>query len=77
MKKVSLDYKKCARCGLCANICPGVFGWSSKTSEPTLKKSGKKDKEVATAETDDSCIEEAARFCPTGAIIIAGSKGKK
>jgi ferredoxin len=78
MKKVSLDYNKCARCGLCANICPEVFSWNAKSSEPVLKNGSKKIKGVSTAEIDKAIVDEAEKFCPVGAIEVRKqAKSKK
>jgi ferredoxin len=78
MKEVSLDYNKCARCGLCANICPEVFGWSAKASEPVLKNGSKKIKGISTVEVDKATVDEAAKFCPVGAIGVSKkAKNKK
>lgn len=76
MKKIILDYKKCARCGLCANVCPEVFVWDSKSSEPFLKNGSKKERGAASTETDKPCAEEAARLCPVVAIEIVNPKKK-
>lgn len=74
MKKIILDYGKCARCGLCANVCPEVFGWDAESSEPFLKNKSKKEQRRASGETDKPCAEEAMRLCPVAAIEIVSLK---
>lgn len=58
--KVKVDQEKCIGCGLCINICPGVFEFDANN-----KSQVKKD---ANLEKNKDCIKEAIQSCPVTAI---------
>jgi len=59
--KVRVDPDLCIACGLCVEICPGVFELSGDFAEV---------REGADC-SEFGCCEEAAEACPTGAIEIS------
>lgn len=58
MYKVKVDPKKCIGCGACAAICEAVF--EMKNGKAIAKK----------AETEESCVKDAAASCPVQAITV-------
>lgn len=70
--RVSIDKQRCAGTGLCAEICPDVFGVSSDYTV-FLKKEGMEvqDGEAVVAPTESSdSVREAAESCPTDTIML-------
>lgn len=55
-----VDKEKCIRCGTCESMCPEGF---------EVKEDGSEVKDPNAA-----CIENAAKACPTGAIIVEENK---
>jgi ferredoxin len=51
----------CTGCGLCADICPGVFEMDGEVARVKV---------TEIAEDDEECAEEAADSCPVEAINI-------
>lgn len=70
--RVTVDKPRCAGTGLCAEICPDVFGVSSDYTV-FLKKDGEElqgdEAVVPSAELADS-VREAAESCPTDTILL-------
>ena len=70
--RVSIDKQRCAGTGLCAEICPDVFGVSGDYTV-FLKKDGAEVQDgeavVAPAELGES-VKEAAESCPTDTIML-------
>jgi ferredoxin len=70
--RVTVDKQRCAGTGLCAEICPDVFGVSSDYTV-FLKGDGEElpdgEAVVPSAELADS-VKEAAGSCPTSAILL-------
>ena len=72
--RVSVDKQRCAGTGLCAEICPDVFGVSSDYTV-FLKKEGVEvqDGETVIAPPEFSdLVNEAAEQCPTDTIMLDG-----
>lgn len=72
--RVSIDKKRCAGTGLCAEICPNVFGVSSDYTV-FLKEEGVEveveDSQAVVAPTEFSnSVKEAAELCPTDTIMV-------
>ena len=55
-KIVKIDRSKCIGCGLCSRMCPE--GFEMVNGEPTVK------------DANAECIEQVAKACPTGAIVL-------
>ncbi len=57
--KVFVDKTSCIGCGVCAGLCPDIFG---------LDDEGKA--EVLVPETEDNCAEDAKDSCPVQCITV-------
>jgi len=72
--RVTVDKQRCAGTGLCAEICPDVFGVNSDYTV-FLRQDGEEVKDgeaaVPSAELTES-VEEAAQSCPTDTILLDG-----
>ncbi len=55
---IKIDQDKCIGCGLCANLCSGVF------------KMNDQGKSVVIAQKDKICAQQAMTACPVKAIIV-------
>lgn len=70
--RVTVDKQRCAGTGLCAEICPDVFGVSSDYTV-FLRRDGEElsdgDAAVPSAELTGP-VEDAAQSCPTDAIQL-------
>ena len=60
--KVSVDQELCAACGVCVDVCPGVFDLNDEGMAYVTV-------EIVSPESEDSC-REAAEQCPSEAIMI-------
>jgi hybrid cluster-associated redox disulfide protein len=59
-KKVILDLKKCARCGMCVSVVPSVFGFAENGEI-----------EIVAQPNDFSETEDFVPMCPGGAISVS------
>jgi ferredoxin len=70
--RVKIDKQRCAGTGLCAEICPDVFGVSSDYTV-FLKRDGEEVRDgeavVPSGELTGS-VTEAAQSCPTDTILL-------
>jgi ferredoxin len=70
--RVTIDKQRCAGTGLCAEICPDVFGVNSDYTV-FLKRDGVEVQDgeavVPSAELT-KLVEEAAESCPTDTILL-------
>ena len=60
---VKIDTLKCIGCGVCQNICPDGFEIINGKAQVKNEKA--------------SCIEQAAKSCPKGAIILEGQNSQE
>ena len=70
--RVKVDKQRCAGTGLCAEICPDVFGISSDYTV-FLKRDGEEAQDGETVVSPDELadsVEEAAQSCPTDTILL-------
>ena len=59
---VKIDTLKCIGCGVCQSICPDGFEIINGKAQVKNEKA--------------SCIEQAAKSCPKGAIILEGQNSQ-
>lgn len=60
--RIRIDEERCTGCGICVDICPGVFELGESGSA-FVKDSGR---------ADADCVKEAVESCPSEAIILEG-----
>lgn len=58
--KTKVDQEKCIGCGLCTNLCPGVFEFDADNKSQV--------KNGADFDKNKDCIKEAIDSCPVVAI---------
>ncbi|MCL5986149.1 MAG: ferredoxin [Actinobacteria bacterium] len=64
---IRVDKDLCTSCGNCIEIAPEVFEYDEDELSQVKNKAG----------ADDETILEAAKSCPSDAIIVIGEDGKQ
>jgi ferredoxin len=70
--RVTIDKPLCGGTGLCAEICPSIFGQDADYIAFVMKDGVRAgDEDVAVAPEQVAVVREAAELCPTGAVVLS------